>query len=308
MTIEATELESGPRGEDLVDAARELLRSWAQERGASSRYAELLARVIDSSVGLRDREDLLLANLLHASVRSSTTTDGAPPEEMAVLTAPDLGIEREGASRPLPREIPAEAAALHELLTARRSVPYFGAEDLPLETLGALLRLALGVRELTFAYNRRDVPSRMFPSAGGLQPVDAYVIAHRVAGLSAGVYFYNPISHAVVEQELGDFRAPLVEAAIHTDWLFYAPVVIALVGRLPRVSWKYGTRGYRYLHVDTGVATMNLYLAGQSLDLHGNAVAAFDDDALNELLRLDGSRAFANLLFAAGRRPAGFRT
>jgi SagB-type dehydrogenase family enzyme len=171
-----------------------------------------------------------------------------------------------------------------------------------LESLGALLGSALGSRELLAAYNRRDVPSRMFPSAGGLQPVDAYVIANRVAGLERGVYFYDPVRHELAVHDRGDCRQRVVEAAVHTDWLFHAPVVIALVGNFARVSWKYGTRGYRYLNVDTGVVTQNLYLVAHAMGMAGNAIAAFDDDAFNDLLRLDGADQFTNLLFAAGGR------
>jgi SagB-type dehydrogenase family enzyme len=286
--------------------AAELERS-VEAGEMTAAYGRLVSELLDNSAHLRERDDLRLAHLVHASLRSSTTADGAPPEDIPILAAPDLEIERDGRARALPGDPPERAAALHELLRARRSVPYFGRRPMPIATLGSLLSLALGTRELLSAYSRRDIPSRMFPSAGGLQPIDAYVFVNRVEELPSGVYFYNPVRHELVEHELGDFRTRLVEAAIHTDWLLYAPVVVALVGNLRRVGWKYGSRGYRYMNVDTGVVAMNLYLAGQALGLHGNAVAAFDDDAFNALLRLDGSWELTNLLFAAGERPRTMR-
>jgi SagB-type dehydrogenase family enzyme len=287
----------------LIDAIERSVQAGA----LTSTYAAALLRLVHSSEHLHDRDEVMLAHLVHASARSAVAADGAQPGDLPTLTAPDLRIEHPGVARSLPDDVPPEAEALHELLLARHSVPYFGRQDMPLKTLGAMLELALGAREVLGAYNRRDLPSRMFPSAGGLQPIDFYVFANRVTGVAPGIYFYNAVRHELVEHELGDFRTKLVEAAIHTDWLFYAPVVVALVGNFRRVSWKYGSRGYRFLNVDTGVATMNLYLAGQALGLHGNAVAAFDDDAFNALLRLDGHWEFTNLLFAAGLRPPPFR-
>lgn len=182
-------------------------------------------------------------------------------------------------------------------------MPYFSPEPLELVDLATLLESALGSRELVDAYNRRDVPLRMFPSAGGLQPLDVHVMVSNVRDIERGQYRYNPVDRSLVLLEQGDIRVPLVEAVIQTDWIYYAPVVVVLVGRLDRCYWKYGTRGYRYLNVDTGCAYLALHLVAEAMGLFGNPLAAFDDDRMNELLRLDGRDRFANLLFAVGRRP-----
>ena len=302
MTTEAAGTTSPP------DEFAELTGKWAADAGVSADYARLIARIVENSFDLSDRTDLRLAHLLHRSLRASVVDDAAPPEEIPVLTAPELHIEHDGGrTYPLSSAVPDSAEAFRKLVESRHSVPYSDSGELPLGDLGTLLYLALGTRELIRAYNRRDVPSRMAPSAGGLQPNDAYLFANRVADLAPGIYFYNPVRHELVEQELGDFRPKLVEAAFHTDWLFYAPAVIALVGNFQRVAWKYGTRGYRYVNVDTGVSVMNLCLAASALDMSGNAVAAFDDDSFNALLRVDGVWEFTNLLFATGRAPRSRR-
>lgn len=300
MTIEAV-----PET-NALDELADLLDEWATRHKVPEVYTRLLARFAANGYEMREHPAPWLAHFLHASLRSNTAADGAAPQDYLVLSAPDLGIgDRSGRQRhPLPSDPPERLAPLHRLLNTRRSIPYYSTAPMELATLAAILGTALGSRELLPAYNRRDVPSRMFPSAGGLQPVDAYVFANRVDGLEPGIYRYDPVDHALVQFERGDCRRRLVEATVHTDWLFYAPAVIALVGNFARVSWKYGTRGYRFLNVDTGVAAQNLYLATHALGLHGNAVAAFDDDRFNELLRLDGADQFTNLLFAAGGRAA----
>lgn len=310
MTRTEAEVAAEPTPSDVdpkepLDALAAAVTAWAEQYGVHPSYADTLVRVARNGSGLVGREDTWLAHLLHASVRTAAATDGAAPQDYLVLTAPDLAIERDGPSTNLPDEVPADLTGLRELLDRRRSEPYYDPAPLALGTLGGLLATAVGSRRTLQAYNRRDVPSRRFPSAGGLQPVDTYVIANRVAGLERGVYFYNPVRHELRLCERGDVRSRLVDAAVHTDWLFYAPVVLALVGNFRRVHWKYGTRGYRLLQVDTGVAVQNLYLTATALGLSSNAVAAFDDDACNDLLRLDGAWEFTNLLFAVGHRISG---
>ena len=281
-----------------------------------SDFAASLLSVIAASARLRGRPGVVAAHVVHAALRSFALSDGAPPEDMPVLSAPDLEIDILADQvdcpvldvRPLP---PATSigsmATLRQLLDDRRSMPYFSPQPIQLAELATLLDTAVGSRSLVDAYNRRDVPRRPFPSAGGLQPIDVHVIVRHVVDLESGRYRYNPVGHSLSFLERGDFGVPLVEAAIQTDWLYYAPVVVALVGRLDRCFWKYGTRGYRYLNVDTGCAYFALHLAAEAMGLFGNALAAFDDDRMNELFRLDGHDRFANLLFAVGHRPSRWR-
>ena len=68
------------------------------------------------------------------------------------------------------------------------------------------------------------------------------------------------------------------------------------------MSWRYGQRGYRYLHLDAGHACQNLYLAAEAIGCGACAIAAFSDEAVDELLGLDGQSRFTIYLAAVGRR------
>jgi nitroreductase len=48
----------------------------------------------------------------------------------------------------------------------------------------------------------------------------------------------------------------------------------------------------------------NLYLAAESLGSGACAIAAFDDDAVNGVLGVDGEEQFAIYLATVGRKPA----
>ena len=67
------------------------------------------------------------------------------------------------------------------------------------------------------------------------------------------------------------------------------------------MKWRYGERGYRYIHLDAGHVCQNLYLAAQTIESGVCAVAAFDDDELNALLDLDGQEQFVVYLASVGK-------
>ena len=154
------------------------------------------------------------------------------------------------------------------------------------------------------AYDVRDFPFRYAPSAGGLQPVDLYVVANAVEGLAQGLYYHDAVAGALTLLDEGNLRRRMSRCTLGPPWVAHAHAVLVLVCNLARVSWKYGDRGYRLAHVDAGVLAQNLYLVGTALDLNTCAVAGFHDDAVHDLLDVDGGDESVVLLFAVGSRPA----
>jgi SagB-type dehydrogenase family enzyme len=68
------------------------------------------------------------------------------------------------------------------------------------------------------------------------------------------------------------------------------------------MCWRYGERGYRYLHLDVGHVCQNLYLSAASIDCGVCAIAAFDDDRMNQLLGFDGENEFTIYVAAMGKK------
>jgi SagB-type dehydrogenase family enzyme len=58
------------------------------------------------------------------------------------------------------------------------------------------------------------------------------------------------------------------------------------------MTWRFGERGYRYLMIDAGHICQNLYLTAGAIKFGACAIGAFDDNAMNEILGLDGENAF----------------
>lgn len=286
----------------LQQQLRELLHGTRQRGECSENYARAVEQMVAEGLPFMTDDTVRVGHLVHRCLRAEANVDGADLSK--TLRAPDLKVGRDGAGRvSLPSGVPPEAEEFHELTRLRRSTPVFSFDPLPLEKLAAALKMTFGSKGLDRAYQRRDIPRRVFPSAGGLQSLDIHVFVNNVAGVERGRYEYDPLDHSLVLAEAGDFRIPVVEASFATNWLMHAQVVMAIVGNYERVAWKYGTRGYRYMAMDAGVTCGQLYLAAASLGLAVNAVAAFQDDATNRLLRVDGRDQFTQLLIALGNKP-----
>ena len=69
-----------------------------------------------------------------------------------------------------------------------------------------------------------------------------------------------------------------------------------------RMKWRYGERGYRYLHLDVGHVSQNLYLAAEAIGSGACAIGAFDDDQINSLLEIDGKEQFVIYVAAMGKK------
>ena len=71
------------------------------------------------------------------------------------------------------------------------------------------------------------------------------------------------------------------------------------------MTWRYGTRGYRYLHLDAGHVCQNLYLAAGSIQCGVCAIAAYEDEDVNRFLGIDGVEQFAIYLASLGKKASG---
>ena len=141
---------------------------------------------------------------------------------------------------------------------------------------------------------------RMAPSAGGLQPVNVYVVANHVSELPSGVYYFHAEAAELRAVRSGDFRDRLVDVCMGQTMVRSAQAVAILTCSLDRVMWRYGLRHYRTVHVDAGAVMQNIYLVGCGLGLSICAVGGFFDAAANDLVGVDGRAEFVVLLVAAG--------
>ena len=169
---------------------------------------------------------------------------------------------------------------LETLLHQRRSVRDYTDTPLSLADAGQLLWAAQGIT------HPRGL--RTAPSAGALYPLELYLVAGRIDGLTAGVYHYRPDGHRLQAMHDGDLRGRLARAALGQSWLADAPLTVVIAAVYERTARKYGERAGRYVHIEAGHAAQNLFLQAGALELDTVVVGAFDDNAVASLLRLPG--------------------
>ena len=133
----------------------------------------------------------------------------------------------------------------------------YGPEPLALGELSALLWAAAGVtaRQQGFAF-------RTAPSAGGLYPIEHYVVANDVEGLERGLYHYDVLGRALERLVVADLRVPLAKAALGQRVCADAQAVFVWTAVLQRSRWKYGERFARYVLLDAGHIAENVALGG----------------------------------------------
>ncbi len=170
--------------------------------------------------------------------------------------------------------------ALHE----RSSRRAFTGEGLSLEEAGNLLWAAGGV-----GVDGVSGATRTAPSAGGTYPLEIYLVAGIEAeDIIAGVYRYDHEAHTLEPVAEGDRLELLAASALDQVFIAEAPANLVLVAHYERTMDRYGDRGERYVHMDAGYASQNIYLMAEELDLGTVAVGAFDDAEVAEILETGG--------------------
>jgi len=200
---------------------------------------------------------------------------------------------------PAPVELPPFTFDLRAAIENRRSVRQYAEQALTLEELSFLLWCTQGVKETVDTY----ATLRSVPSAGARHAFETYLLVNHVAALQPGLYRYLALEHKLVVDSLEDKLADYaVKACLDQPHVKRSAVTFIWTAVAHRMTWRYGQRGYRYLHLDAGHVCQNLYLAAQAVGAGVCAIAAFDDEALNELLGLDGVEQFAIYVATVGKK------
>lgn len=211
-----------------------------------------------------------------ASVMISGCLAGAPSESRDA---------EEHATLALPPPATDGDRSLEEVLAARRSVRQFADQVLDEGLVAQLLWSAQGVTS--------DDGQRTAPSAGGLYPLELYLVDE------TGAYRYLADEHALLQVDEADLRRDLGEAA-GQDAVRAAAVVFVVTGVSSRTAERYGDRAQRYVQLEAGHAAQNLLLQATALGLASVPIGAFDDDAVAAALALPGGEDPLYLL------PVGF--
>ncbi len=205
----------------------------------------------------------------------ATTCSANPQQSRIVLPAPDF-----------------KGKTLEDAIAERRSVRYYSSDEMTLEELSILLWAGNGI---TSSQGLRSAPS-----AGGLYPIDLYVVPNRVEGASCGIYRYDPQRNELLLETEGNFTERFYNISYGQSHVKNAAVLIVLVATPEKNTEKYGEEGRDFILIESGHIAQNILLEAVSLGLGAVPIGGFDKNRADELMKLDESRETIYLV-AAGK-------
>jgi len=214
-----------------------------------------------------------------------------PVEKPADAGAPTIYL-------PASRSLQVGSIGLTEAIEARRSVRKYADSPLTLEELSYLLWCTQGVKEVM----GERATLRTVPSAGARHPFETYLLVNRVEGLEPGVYRFLAVDHRLERCGLGEGAAERIHEASLRQYALASAVTFIWAAVAARSTWRYQERAYRYMFLDAGHVCQNLYLACEAVGAGCCAIAAYDDDAMNRALGLDGREEFVIYMATVGKR------
>ena len=195
------------------------------------------------------------------------------------------------------------------VLVARRTWRTFSRRALPLDDLGTLLGLTAGVQMwgVSSAGHVR-VPFTTSPSAGSKHPLELYVAARRVSGLSPGVYHYAADRHQL-ERVAAAVSSRQLERLLGGQWYFKnAAAVVFMTAVWARTQWTYSyARAYRSVLAEAGHVCQTFCLVATWLNLAPFCTMALADAEIEKVLVIDGVTEAVLYAAGVGMKPTGGR-
>jgi len=200
---------------------------------------------------------------------------------------------------PMPEEIPAIKIDFMAAIELRTSVRDYQPTPISLLELSFLLWCTQGVKQLL----GDKATLRTVPSAGARHAFETYLLISNVEGVKPGLYRFLALEHKLAEVNMTETIAEEISnACLHQKVVLSSAITFIWAADSARMTWRYGERGYRYLHLDAGHVCQNLYLSSQVIGCGTCAIGAFDDELMNSVLGIDGEKQFVVYVATVGKR------
>jgi len=192
-----------------------------------------------------------------------------------------------------------DRAGLIDVIAKRKSRRNFTETAVTTAELSYLLWATQGQRNP----EKNQPQFRTVPSAGARHSFETYLFIHRVETIPAGLYRFLPLSNELVllyESE-PSLKDKLSHAAFGQKFVANSAVTFVWTTIPYRMEWRYLASAHRVILLDAGHVCQNLYLACEGIGAGTCAIAAYDQEAMDELLQVDGNDEFTVYLAPVGR-------
>ena len=111
-----------------------------------------------------------------------------------------------------------------------------------------------------------------------------------------------PLEHRLLfEFQEEDTAAKLVEVTLGQSFVARAAVTFIWTTVPYRTEWRYGLAAHKVIAIDAGHVCQNLYLACEAIGAGTCAIAAYHQELIDQLLRIDGKDEFTIYLAPVGK-------
>jgi SagB-type dehydrogenase domain len=196
-----------------------------------------------------------------------------------------------------PEAVKIGEVSLKTAILRRESRRRFSNEALSIDELSFLLWATQGVRR----WQQKNA-LRTVPSAGNRHALETYLAVFNVDGLEPGIYRYLPSQHQLVLESSPDqLKERMTEAALNQQFAGSSAVTFIWTTIPYRMEWRYAEASYKVIALDAGHICQNLYLACEAIGAGTCAIAAYDQQAADRLLNIDGEDEFVIYMAPVGK-------
>ncbi|MBI5593077.1 MAG: SagB/ThcOx family dehydrogenase [Deltaproteobacteria bacterium] len=143
---------------------------------------------------------------------------------------------------------------------------------------------------------------RTVPSAGCRHALETYLCVLNVQGLEQGIYRYLPLEHQLLfEFTEENLKRKIVQLVFRQPYPGEAAVTFIWTAIPYRMEWRYGLAAHKVIAIEAGHVCQNLYLACEAIGAGTCAIAAYDQEGIDELLKIDGQDEFTIYLASVGK-------
>lgn len=188
-----------------------------------------------------------------------------------------------------------------DVINRRMSRRKFTDESLTLEELSFLLWCTQGIKR---KFKARAGVLRTVPSAGAKSPFETYLIINRVEGIESGLYRYISFNHQLLFiRSIENAEEVIGELTYDQMFVGKGAVIFCWVAIPYRTEWRYTILAHKFIAVDLGHVSENLYLACEAIDLGTVAIGYYEQKKFDKFLELDGENEFVVLVAPVGKNP-----
>lgn len=189
---------------------------------------------------------------------------------------------------------------LRDVIARRKSRRRFTGGALTLEELSFLLWATQGVRKV-ITDHLGTFTLRTVPSGGARHPFETYLFVARISGMEPGLYRYLPLDHKLCFLARSSDLRERIHAACYDQYVVEAAVTFIWTVIPYRTEWNYAFISPKIIAQDSGHLCQNLYLACAAIDAGTCAIGAYDQNAIDKVIGVDGNDEFTIYVAPVGK-------